>query len=152
MDARDDKKYGVAVVNRKSSFMAGKEFFLTKDFEVVDKAPSDFELLVKKFDNKAPTPKFRPGREKQVQKYKKGLTIVRADQCPYTVKNVNEISELAEKKYGIKPRIITLKNYMEAQNSPCAFGIFGIIYNGKLIAEHPISCTRFGNIMSKILG
>ena len=44
-----------------------------------------------------------------------------------------------------------LRNYKEAQNSPCAFGTFCILYNGKAIAYHPISNTRFTNIMNKIL-
>jgi hypothetical protein len=67
------------------------------------------------------------------------------------VKNVNEISETAEKEYGLKPDLIELKNYKEAQNSPCAFGTFCILYEGKVIAEHPISNKRFTNIMNKIL-
>ena len=148
-DAKKGKTFGVAVVTRKSSFMAGKELFVKNGFEVVDSAPPDFELLVKKFKKNAPTPKFKGAWEKKQRKYSKGLTIIRADQCPYTVKNVKEISEAAQKIYSIKPKIITLKNYKEAQNSPCPFGTFCIIYNGKAIAHHPISKTRFTNIMNK---
>jgi hypothetical protein len=65
------------------------------------------------------------------------LTITRADQCPYTVKNVREISETAKEEFGLKPNIVNLLNCQEAQNSPCAFGIFCIIFNGKLIAHYP---------------
>ena len=90
--------------------MAGKEIFVKKGFEVVDKAPPDFELLVKKFDKNAPTPKFKGDWEKSLSRYGKGLTIIRADQCPYSVKNVKEIKETAEKIYGIKPNIVDLKN------------------------------------------
>ena len=86
-----------------------------------------------------------------MSQYVKGLTIIRADQCPYTVKNVKEISETAENTFGIKPNIISLKNCDEAQNSPCAFGSFCIIYRGRAIAYHPISETRFTNIMNKEL-
>ncbi len=149
-ETKDENMYGVAVVTRKGSFMAGKELFLKKGFEVVDNAPPDFELLVKKFNKNAPTPRFRGDWEKRCGQYSKGLTIIRAAQCPYTVKNVNEIIETAEKEYGLKPDLIELKNYKEAQNSPCAFGTFCILYNGKVIAEHPISNKRFANIMNKI--
>ena len=69
--------------------------------------------------------------------------------CGY--KNINEIVKTAEKEYGLKPDLIELKNYNEAQNSPCAFGTFCILYDGKVIAEHPISNKRFTNIMTKIL-
>ena len=36
-------------------------------------------------------------------------------------------------------------------NSPCAFGTFCLVYNCKLISEHPVSKTRLKNIMNKIL-
>jgi GNAT superfamily N-acetyltransferase len=150
-DAEKENIHGVAVVTRKGSFMAGKELFVKNDFEVVDKAPPDFELLVKKCQQKAPSPKFKGDWGKRLSQYSKGLTIIRADQCPYTVKNVREISETAEKVYNIKPNIIELKNCQESQNSPCPFGTFCIVYNGKVVAETPISNTRFKNIMNKIL-
>ncbi|MEA1871913.1 MAG: YoaP domain-containing protein [Chloroflexota bacterium] len=150
-DAEKGNMHGVAVVTRKGSFMAGKEIFVKNDFEVVDKAFPDFELLVKKFNKKAPSPKFKGDWGKRLSQYSKGLTIIRADQCPYTVKNVREISETAEKAYNIKPNIIELKNWQEAQNSPCPFGTFCIVYKGKVVAETPISNTRFTNIMNKIL-
>jgi GNAT superfamily N-acetyltransferase len=150
-DAKKENMHGVAVVTRKGAFMVGKEFFVKNGFEVVDTAPPDFELLVKKFNTDAPTPKFKGDWEERLNQYGKGLTIIRADQCPYTVKNVKEICETAEKIYGITPKIINLKNYEEAQNSPCAFGTFCIIYNGKVIAYHPISNKRFSNIMKKEL-
>ena len=150
-DAKAENTHGVAVVTRKGAFMAGKDLFVKNGFKVVDTAPPDFELLVKKFDKNAPTPKFKGDWDERLGQYGEGLTIIRADQCPYSVKNVREISEAAEKMYGIKPDIIDLKNCKEAQNSPCAFGTFCIIYDGKAIAYHPISKTRFTNIMNKIL-
>jgi len=148
-DAREENLHGVAVVTRKGPFMAGKELFVKNGFEIVDKAPPDFELLVKKFNKNASSPKFKGKWEERLSQYNEGLTIIRADQCPYTVRNVKEIRETAEKKYGIRPKIISLQNCREAQNSPCAFGTFCIIYRGEAIAYHPISATRFTNIMNK---
>jgi hypothetical protein len=101
-DARKENLYGVAVVTRKGSFMAGKELFLKKGFEVVENAPPDFELLMKKFNKNAPVPKFKGKLEERLSQYGEGLTIIRADQCPYTVKNVKEISEVAENIFGIQ--------------------------------------------------
>ncbi len=149
-DAKEENTYGVAVVTRKGVFMAVKTC-LRNGFEVVNTAPPDFELLVKKFDKNAPTPKFKGDWDERLSQYGEGLTIVRADQCPYSVKNVREISEAVGEMYGIKPDIIDLKNCEEAGGCPCAFGTFCIIYDGKAIAHHPISKTRFTNIMNKIL-
>jgi len=150
-DAEKGNMPGVAVVTRKGSFMAGKEIFVKNGFEVVDKASPDFELLVKKLNKEAPPPKFKGDWGRRLSQCGRGLTIIRADQCPYSVKNVREISESAEKVYNIKPNIIELKNCQEAQNSPCPFGTFCIVYDGKVVAETPISNTRFKNIMNKIL-
>jgi GNAT superfamily N-acetyltransferase len=150
-DAKSSNMLGIATVTRNGSFMAGKDLFIKNNFTVVDRAPPDFELVVYKFNQKAPSPKFKDDMEQQSRKYGKGITIIRANQCPYTVKNVREISETAEKSYGITPTLIELKSYKEAQNGPCAFGSFCILYNGTVIAYHPISNKRFTNIMNKMI-
>ena len=149
-DAKKTNKDGIAIVTRKGSFMVDKDIFIKRGYKTVDKAGSDFELFVKKFNPEAKDPNFINNEEILKTKYARGLTIIRADQCPYTVKNVNEIKETAINKFGITPKIINLNSYKEAQNSPCVFGVFCIIYEGKIISEHPISNTRFTNIMDKI--
>lgn len=148
-DAKKENMHGVAVVTRKGTWMAGKELFLKNGFELVDKAPPDFELLIKRFAD-APSPRFTGDWKKSLSQYGSGLTIIRSDQCPYVEKSVKEIGETSQ-KLGIKANIIELKNCHEAQNAPSAYGVFGIIYNGKLVADHPISSRGFLNIMNKEL-
>ena len=97
--------HGVAVVTRKGTWMVGKELFLKNGFEVVDTAPPDFELLVKKFAD-LPSPKFTGDWLNRASQYGSGLTIIQSAQCPYVAKSVKEITETAENKYGIKPKII----------------------------------------------
>jgi L-amino acid N-acyltransferase YncA len=150
-DARAEQMAGVAVVTRQGPFMAGRELFLKHGFHVVDNYPPNFELLATKFDPNTPNPTFKTDINDQLTDYRDGLTIIRADQCPYTVKNVREIIESAQTLYGLKPRIINLSSAKEAQNSPCAFGTFCIIYNGEILTHHPISNTRFKNIMNKVM-
>jgi hypothetical protein len=150
-DAKKEDLHGITVVTRKGSFMASKNLFIKHGFEVVDSAPPDIELLTFDWNSKAPTPRFKLDREQLSSKYGKGLTIIRASQCPYTVKNVKEICVTAKKSYKIQPKVINLKTYKEAQNNPCPFGTFCIVYDGTIIAHHPISNTRFINIMNKIL-
>jgi GNAT superfamily N-acetyltransferase len=147
-DAQKENMHGVAVVARKGTWMAGKQLFLKNGFGVVDTALPDFELLVKKFAD-MPPPKFTGDWEKRLSQYSSGLTIIRSDQCPYVAKSVEEISETAEKKYGIKPRIIELKNCEETRSTPSPYGIFSIVHNEKLLADHPISNKRFMSIMDK---
>lgn len=108
----------------------------------------DFDLLVLKFDHKAKDPRFKPNLAEQSKKYDQGLTIMRSAQCPYTEKNVNAILESA-KKMKLKTTLVEIEDADAAQNTPCAFGSFCLINNGKIISHHPISNTRFENIMKK---
>ncbi|OHD06880.1 MAG: GNAT family N-acetyltransferase [Spirochaetes bacterium GWD1_27_9] len=149
-DAKSNNLNGVAVVTREGSFMVGKQLFIKNGFEKVDEALPDFELYVKKLNKEAKNPKFND-LSKNLTKYSDGLTIIRANQCPYSIKNVSEIVETAKKDFGITPTVINLESYKDAQENPCAFGTFCIIYNGEIVSYHPISNTRFVNIMNKII-
>ena len=144
-EAKDVNMHGVAVVTRKGPFMVGKDIFLKKGFVQVDEAKPDFELLVLKFNQNVDDPKFK---EMSTEKYSKGLTIIRSAQCPYSVKNVNGILETA-KKLKINANLVELEEAKDAQQTPCAFGSFCIVYNGEVVSHHPISNTRFENIMKK---
>lgn len=142
-EARSKNMLGVAVVTRKGSFMAKREIFIKNGFESVDKTEPDFELLAIKFDKKAADPAFR---KISAEKYPQGLTIFRSAQCPYSVKNVDAILETA-KKLKLPTNLIELKDVESVQQAPCAFGTFCIVKDGKVISYHPISNTRFENIM-----
>ncbi|MHC1703977.1 MAG: YoaP domain-containing protein [Tenuifilaceae bacterium] len=147
-DAKGNNMLGVAVLTRKGSFMADNKIFINKGFQIVDNAKPDFELLVLKFDEKTKNPGFKQNMNENLKKYEEGLTILRSAQCPYTEKNVNAIIESA-KKMKLKTNLVDLKDSDAVQNTPCPFGSFSIIYNGKIISHHPISNTRFENIMKK---
>ena len=146
-EAIDAKMNGVAVVTRKGPFMVNKDIFLKKNFVRVDSAKPDFDLLVFKFNQNAANPKFK---EMSTEKYSKGLTVIRSAQCPYSVKNVNAIMSTA-KKLKIDASLVELESSEDTQMSPCAFGSFCIVYDGEVISHHPISNTRFENIMKKKL-
>jgi hypothetical protein len=148
-DAIKSKMLGVAVVTRKGPFMVNNDIFLKKGFQIVDIAKPDFELLVLKFDKNTQNPSFKPHLNEKSLEYESGLTVLRSAQCPYTEKNVNAIIDSA-KKMKLKTRLVDLTDENAAQSNPCAFGSFGIIYNGNIISHHPISNTRFENIMEKI--
>lgn len=149
-DALKSGMKGVAVVTRKGTWMAGKELFLKLDFKITDVAKPDFELLAFKFDPNTPDPMFTKGWDEKLRKYSDGLYLITSGQCPYTQKALTEIGEAALKDYGLLPTIVHLENAGQAQEVPCAFGSFCIIYNGKVVAEHPVSQTRFRNIMGKV--
>ena len=147
-DAKKVKANGVAVVTSKGTWMAGSGLFLKHGFEPVDSAPPSFELLVKKM-KKGPLPRFRGGWEKRARSYGKGLVIIRSDQCPCVAKSTDDILDTA-KALGVSARVKELRTCKQARNAPSPYGIFNIVYDGRVIADHPISSTRFKNIMKQI--
>jgi N-acetylglutamate synthase-like GNAT family acetyltransferase len=150
-DAKKEKMDGVAIVTRKGAWMVNKDIFVRKGFEVVDTTAPDFELLAIKFSKDTLSPKFKNNKDKILRQYDKGLTILWSDQCPYIAKSIKEIKETIAQRYGIRAQIIEMKNHEQAQNAPSPYAVFSLIYDGKLLAFHPISNTRFKNIMDKVL-
>lgn len=150
-DAKKAKTKGVAVLTRQKPWLANSQIFLKHGFEVIDTTPPDYELLVKKFNKSAPNPKFKDNWDKKLKKYGKGLTIIRANQCPHTIRFADKIAHMARKKYKLKPQIVHIKTFRQAQNAPTPYAAFTIIYNGQLLTDHQISSSRFRNIMEKIL-
>ncbi|MBN2281539.1 MAG: YoaP domain-containing protein [Candidatus Marinimicrobia bacterium] len=146
-DAIARSKAGIAVMVRKGSFMANADIFLKNGFEPVENIAPDFQLLVKKVQIHASNPVYINNDPILNSRYQKGLTILRADQCPYTVKNVQEMVRTAEEEFDTKVRIIHINSHQEAQENPSPFGTFALILNGKILSHHPISKTRLVNIL-----
>ena len=150
-DAKQAEMKGVAVVARSKPWLASSDIFLRLGFEVVDTALPDYQLLVKKFEPTAPDPRFKGDWEEKLKKYGEGLTIICADHCPHTLRFSSSIAEEARKSFGLETRIEVLKTYQQAQNAPTAYAVFLITYEGRLLADHQISKTRFKNIMNEVL-
>jgi GNAT superfamily N-acetyltransferase len=149
-DARKAAMKGVAVVTREGPWMAGTALFQANGFEVAGAAQPDYRLLVKKFKPTAAPPVFKDDWEKKVRRYGPGLTIICSDQCPHIAKFVADIAQSAEEDYGIKPNLVALQSHGEAQNAPTPYAVFSLLYHGRVLADHPISRTRFHNIMKKL--
>ncbi len=148
-DAKRSKCRGVAVVTSSDSFMARSDFFIKAGFASVESSPP-YELLVKKLKKAAPDPRFIVERERLLKRYKKGLTILAADQCPMVPKWVEEIAE-ASRALGLKPKVVQVRSAKASRELPTPYGMFSILYDGKLIAERPVGASRFTNIMSTLV-
>jgi L-amino acid N-acyltransferase YncA len=148
LDAKKSKCRGVAVVTSSDSLMAGSGLFIKAGFVSVESIPP-YELLVKKFEKAASDPRFIVERERVLKRYKKGLTILAADQCPMVPKCVKDIAEASE-ALGLKPRVVRVRSAKQSRALPTPYGVFSVVYDGKLIAERPVSGARFRNIMSKL--
>ena len=146
-DAKKSKCRGAAVVTSSDSFMAGSDLFIKMGFVPVNCIPP-YKLLVKKFTETAPDPRFIVERDRLFKKYRKGLTILAADQCPMVPKCVADIAE-ASRALGIEPNVVPVMSAKASRELPTPYGMFSIIYDGKLIADRPVSARRFMNIMCR---
>ena len=150
-EAKSARMKGVAVIARDGPWMADRRLFEANGFACVDTAPPDYQLLVRKFAPSAANPTFRQGGDRRLAQFGRGLTIIRSGQCPYIAKFAAEIAGTAEEEYGIVPNVVDLQSCREAQNAPTPYAVFAVIYNGKLVADHQISRTRFRNIMHNLV-
>ena len=134
-DARRMQKHGVAMVTSSGNWLANKKVLLKNGFEPVDQAPPSFDLLVRKL-NDAPLPAFPKDWDERLSRYGSGLTIVRSDQCPYVDNAVRAALEAAG-EIGVETQVIELKSSQEVQDSaPSAYGVFNVVYDGKLLSYH----------------
>jgi hypothetical protein len=62
---------------------------------------------------------------------------------------VERISQAA-RALGLKPKVVRIRSAKASRELPTPYGVFSIIYDGRLIVERPVSATRFRNIMSKL--
>ncbi|NQU87822.1 MAG: GNAT family N-acetyltransferase [Mariniphaga sp.] len=146
-EARSEGKSGLVAVTSKGTWLADKKVFLKNGFAEVS-SKGRFELLAKKFDSNSIDPEFIDW-ENQAEKFK-GWNLIYANQCPYHKKASDDLVKTA-KEFGVKLKVIILKNSKEAQNAPSGFGVFSLINDGKLLEDHYISSTRFKNILKKEL-
>ncbi len=129
-DAKKQGKNGVVMIS-KGKWLAHNKIFIKNGFVSVGEHDG-FEILVKKLKN-APNPSF-PEFEKRAEKYSKGITVLRADQCPYAIDAAKIVKEFAARK-KIPFKEVILKSSKEAQKlSPTPYGTYALTQDGKLIS------------------
>jgi hypothetical protein len=141
-EARDASASGVAAMVSDGPWMAGKEVFLSNGFEEIDEADR-FQLVAYRL-NEDPLPRFRDIHA-NLQKYQ-GLHLVYAPQCPMLPKSVHDLSEMAAEN-GLDLHVTVLGSAREAQDAPSYYGVFALIWNGRLLSDHYVSKGRFANIL-----
>jgi hypothetical protein len=126
-------KAGVAIVTSEGNWLVGKKMFMKNDFVIVDKAPPSFSLLVKKFGDRA-DPSFPTNWDQRAKQFGSGLTVIYTDQCPYQPGAVKMLRQFAIDN-EIEFKTVKFSNSRELrQRSPSPYGVFSIVYDGKLIS------------------
>lgn len=141
-DARQKGFKDVAVMTSDKAWMAKKDIFLKNGFSQIQ-TKERYELLATSGNVKVSFNKWEEMRANI-----KGLNLFFANQCPMFTKSVNDLTEVAT-AYDISMNVIPITNYLDAQNAPTGYGVFSLIKDGRLLADHYISGTRFRNILKK---
>lgn len=127
---------GVAMVTSSGVWLADKPILVKAGYEAVASAPPSFELLVKRFDVTAPLPTFPGDWEARAAHFGPGLTIIRSGQCPYIPDAVTAALEAGQER-DIPVRVVEFESAVEVQaQSPAVVGIFGLVYEGRLLSYH----------------
>jgi L-amino acid N-acyltransferase YncA len=131
-DARAQKMKGVAMLTSDHTWLASKDIFENNGFNEVDSA-SPFHLMALQFAP-ASAPSLPQNWDERAQAFGRGLTVVRTAQCPYIENGARDILAFAKEK-GMHARSVELKTAQEVQEqSPSAYGVFGTVLDGKLLA------------------
>jgi len=138
-DAKKLGKKGVVVItNSTTSWAPSKDIFLKNDFQLIDAAPYDFELLVYPLSSEAEQPYFPNDWEERLKRFN-NLTILRSFQCPY-VEIATENIIAGASTLNIPVEIIDLKGRKALMElAPTPYGIFSVIYKGQLLTFHRLT-------------
>ena len=146
-EAQSRGMFGVIALCSQSTWLAKKGFFLSQGYRVLDHAPPSFELLVKTFGSPN-LPSFPQDWENRLQRIPQGLVVYHSGQCPYLAMFVSSL-ENAASQLDLPFQTVELHSSHEArQLSPSAYGVFGVVYNGRLLSYRPMG----GKTLREMLG
>jgi len=141
---------GVAVLSGDGPWMAGPAVFLKNGFAVVARAEPTFQLLSRPLAP-GPPPSLPADWGERARRFQ-GLTLVYTNQCPFIGKAVEELPPVA-RAYGAELHLRELRDPAEARRlMPSPYGVISLVHQGRVLADHPISATRFRNILERDLG
>lgn len=143
-EARQADATGVVAMVSDGAWMAGKQVFLKNGFEQIAEADR-FQLVMYRLKEGC-EPRFRDISGNLAKC--RGLHIVYCAQCPMLPKSVSDLSAMAAEQ-GLELKVTVLRSAREARNAPSYYGVFNLVWNGRLLSDHYVSKGRFKNILRK---
>lgn len=143
-EARKSGSTGVAAMVSDGTWMAGSEIFLKNGFRQIAEADR-FQLIIHRL-RKGREPRFRD-ISGNLAAYR-GLNVAYSAQCPMLPKSLNDLATMAA-EHDLQLKVTVLRNAREAQDAPSYYGVFNLIWNGKLLSDHYVSNGRFRNLLRR---
>jgi GNAT superfamily N-acetyltransferase len=141
-DAKEQGKNGLATIvgTSKLHFMSDGKWLLKQGFEVCQKLPYGFSLLVKKLNRNAPDPKFNESVLNGECPDKNGLVVYYSNRCPFTEYHIKTSLKETVEKRNIPLKVIKLETLEQAQSAPTPATIFSLFHNGKFVTTDLSVC------------
>lgn len=136
---------GLCTMTSTGPWVADNGVFEQNGYQSAEKQDR-FELWLKPLQENGPPPSLADWRKEQ-SRYQ-GWHLVYADQCPWHQKAVTELCATAAQN-GIDLQVTQLVSPEQIRRAPSGFGTFSLLRDGRLLADHYISKTRFRNILKK---
>jgi GNAT superfamily N-acetyltransferase len=152
-DAKKGHFAGIATVAAENGFSAGRAFFERHGFEAAAGCDPRISLMVYRLKKRAKPPTFSSGAIRGPGHYKKGMTIIRTDQCPYVEDSTRIIVEEGE-KLGIAPiKVVPLKTAADVRRrAPSPFGVFATVLDGQLLSYRYLTPRELHKAVAKVRG
>lgn len=150
-DAKQKGKSGLVILsaNKKMPFLSDPKYLKYKGFEVVDKAMPYFELLCLKFEKNAHLPRFKE-HVKNPHIDKDGFVLYYTSQCPFNVKYVPIIEQVAKDR-NVPFEAIQIESTKQAQMAPAPFTTYSLFYNGNFVTNEILSDNKFDKLITELL-
>lgn len=134
-DARASGARGVTMLTSEGVWLLKPGYLLEHGFQDVARAPHGFHLMVKQFAP-GPLPSLPTDWDQRAARYGDGLTVVRADQCPYIADATASVLQVAQAK-GIPARVVELTSSQQVRDeAPTPYGVFQILLDGRVLSYH----------------
>lgn len=148
-DCKTKNKLGLVILSskKKMPFLSDPKHLKYKGFILADTAYPYYELLYLPFRQNNAKPQFKT-HVKKTQVKEQGFSLYYTNQCPFTVKYVPLIENIA-KQQGIPFDSILLETAEQAQNAPAPFTTYSLFYNGEFITNEILSEKKFIKILKE---
>lgn len=148
-DAKDQHRYGICILSshKKKPYLADPTYLKKKGFLLADTSDCGITLMYLPLVKDAPIPKFKECA-KHPSVSTQGFVLYDSYQCPFTVKYVAEIEQIAKDKQ-IPFQRIHLTNKQDAQNCPSPTTTYALFYDGEWITNEILSEKKFMKLIEQ---
>ena len=127
---------GVAAVTSSGHWLIDAGILERRGYSAVDTAPPGFSLLVRRFSDDVPAPRFCGDWERKLSARASGLVVYRSGQCPYLDDAAQHARSYAQEA-GIPFDDIVLNSAEAVRSlSPTPYGVYAMVLNGRLLSYH----------------